>query len=147
MNAVTAIIHIDSCDSVPQRRLSNGNQETGVMRYRLNHLSSEECNVLIYVLSHGGNDQGPTKENVLWAGLPDDIVDQFLKRDILREVNGKFQVVLESFLYPDLPEYTPTDDRVEITTSGMDTMVTVDTMGFSTMGFSLFSFSHYDRLP
>jgi hypothetical protein len=111
------------------------------MRYRLDHLSAEECNVLIYVLSHGGKDRGPTKENVIWAGLPDDVVDRFLKRDILREVNGKFQVVLESFLYPDLPEHTPTDDRVEITTSGMDTTVTLDTMGLS-----LFSLSHHDRL-
>jgi hypothetical protein len=117
------------------------------MRYRLDQLSVEECNVLIYVFSHGDKEQGPTKENVIWAGLPDDIVDQFLKRDILREVNGKFQVVLESFLYPDLPGCSPTDDRVEVATSGMDTMVTLDTMGFSTMGFSLFSLSHYDRLP
>jgi hypothetical protein len=76
------------------------------MRYRLEQLSAEERNVLIYVLSHEGKDQGPTKENVLWAGLPDDVVDQFLRRDILREVDGKFQVVLESFLYPDSPEYT-----------------------------------------
>jgi hypothetical protein len=99
------------------------------MRYRLNELSAQERDVLIYITTHGKNKPGPTKEKILWAGLRGDILEQLLENELLREINGRFQIVPDSFLCADVPESISETDLVGTTTSGIDSLNSMDTIG------------------
>lgn len=71
------------------------------MAYKVTEFTEEEWDVLLYIASHiAGYQKPPSRGKVLRAGLGSDVVETFLAREILREVNGDLQPVPETLLFP-----------------------------------------------
>jgi hypothetical protein len=89
-----------STNRLDQRRTIE-NPEVKIMAHKLSEFSEAEWDVLLYIASHiAGLQKLPTRESVVAAGLNNTIVEDFIRRQILCELNGKLKPVPESLLFP-----------------------------------------------